>query len=54
MCCVRIFVCCRIVEVCAKKFIVIVDESKMADGIGPHFDLPVEIIQFCHEHIRYT
>ncbi|KAG5186264.1 ribose 5-phosphate isomerase A-domain-containing protein [Tribonema minus] len=42
----------KIVEVQAKEFIVIVDESKMADGVGPHFDLPVEIIQFCHEHIR--
>lgn len=42
----------KIVEVQADKFIVIVDESKMADGVGPHFDLPVEIIQFCHEHIR--
>eukprot|EP00612_Vaucheria_litorea_P005558 CAMPEP_0171461204 /NCGR_PEP_ID=MMETSP0945-20130129/5751_1 /TAXON_ID=109269 /ORGANISM="Vaucheria litorea, Strain CCMP2940" /LENGTH=236 /DNA_ID=CAMNT_0011987515 /DNA_START=236 /DNA_END=946 /DNA_ORIENTATION=- len=42
----------KIVEVQAKEFIVIVDESKLADGIGPHFDLPVEIIQFCHEHIR--
>jgi ribose 5-phosphate isomerase A len=43
----------RIVEVQAKQFIVIVDASKMADGIGPHFDLPVEIIKFCSEHVRY-
>jgi Ribose 5-phosphate isomerase A (phosphoriboisomerase A) len=42
----------RIVEVQAKQFIVIVDASKMADGIGPHFDLPVEIIKFCSEHVR--
>eukprot|EP00953_Heterococcus_sp_UTEX-ZZ885_P023717 13025-Heterococcus_DN1.PRE.3 len=30
------------------------DASKMADGIGPHFDLPVEIIKFCSEHVRRT
>merc|ERR1712228_364402 len=35
---------------CAKKFIVIVDESKMCDGLGPGFPVPVEIVPFCHEH----
>mmetsp|Transcript_8976 Transcript_8976/g.16175 ORF Transcript_8976/g.16175 Transcript_8976/m.16175 type:complete len:317 (+) Transcript_8976:78-1028(+) len=40
----------KIVELCAKKFIVIVDESKMCDGLGPGFPLPVEIVPFCHEH----
>jgi ribose 5-phosphate isomerase A len=40
----------KIVEVCAKKFIVIVDESKMVDGLGPGFPIPVEIVPFCHEH----
>merc|ERR1719247_2984953 len=40
----------KMVEVCAKKFIVIVDESKLCDGLGPGFPLPVEIVQFCHEH----
>ena len=29
---------------------VIVDESKMCDGLGPGFPLPVEIVPFCHEH----
>lgn len=40
----------KIVEMCAKKFIVIVDESKMCAGLGPGFPIPVEIVPFCHEH----
>jgi len=40
----------KMVEVCAKKFICIVDESKLCDGLGPGFPLPVEITQFCWEH----
>lgn len=40
----------KIVEVCADKFIVIVDESKICDGLGPGFPIPVEIVPFCHEH----
>nr|AAW79354.1 chloroplast ribose-5-phosphate isomerase [Heterocapsa triquetra] len=40
----------KIVEMCAKKFIVIVDESKMCGGLGPGFPIPVEIVPFCHEH----
>lgn len=40
----------KIVEQCAKKFICIVDESKLCDGLGPGFPLPVEIVPFCHEH----
>jgi ribose 5-phosphate isomerase A len=40
----------KMVEVCAKKFIVIVDESKLCDGLGPGFPLPVEITPFCWEH----
>merc|ERR1712190_269938 len=40
----------KIVEMCAKKFIVILDESKMCDGLGPGFPVPVEIVPFCHEH----
>ena len=35
---------------CAKKFIVIVDESKLCKALGPGFPLPVEITPFCHEH----
>ena len=34
----------KIVEMCAKKFIVIVDESKLCDGLGPGFPVPVEIV----------
>lgn len=44
----------KIVEVCADKFIVIVDESKICDGLGPGFPLPVEIVPFCHEHTLRT
>lgn len=40
----------KIVEMVAKKFIVIVDESKIGKGIGPGFPIPVEIVPFCHEH----
>eukprot|EP00854_Cymbomonas_tetramitiformis_P003921 gene3921-4885_t len=40
----------KLVEICAEKFIVIVDESKLCDGLGPGFPLPVEITPFCHEH----
>jgi ribose 5-phosphate isomerase A len=41
----------KIVEVCAKQFIVIVDESKIVpQGLGPDFPIPVEIVPFCHEH----
>ena len=40
----------KIVEECAEKFIVIVDDSKLCDGLGPGFPLPVEITPFCHEH----
>jgi len=40
----------KMVEVMAKKFICIVDESKLCKGLGPGFPLPVEITPFCHEH----
>lgn len=40
----------KIVEMCAKKFIVIVDETKICKGLGPGFPVPVEIVPFCHEH----
>ncbi|GAB5356464.1 hypothetical protein AAMO2058_000291900 [Amorphochlora amoebiformis] len=42
----------KMVEARAKKFIVIVDESKLTDALGPGFAIPVEIVQFCHEHTR--
>jgi len=44
----------KMVEVCADKFIVIVDESKLTDGLGPGFPVPVEIVPFCHEHTLRT
>ena len=31
-----------------------VDESKLCDGLGPGFPLPVEITPFCHEHTIRT
>lgn len=40
----------KMVEIMADKFIVIVDESKLCDGLGPGFPVPVEITPFCHEH----
>jgi len=40
----------KMVEVCADKFIVIVDESKIGKGLGPAFPIPVEITPFCHGH----
>merc|ERR1712087_131536 len=40
----------KIVEMCAKKFIVIVDDSKLCDGLGPGFPVPVEIVPFAHQH----
>mmetsp|Transcript_15301 Transcript_15301/g.32968 ORF Transcript_15301/g.32968 Transcript_15301/m.32968 type:complete len:279 (+) Transcript_15301:190-1026(+) len=40
----------KMVEVMADKFIVIVDESKLCDALGPGFPIPVEITPFCHEH----
>ncbi len=35
----------KMVESTCKKFIVVADASKLANGLGPHFDLPVEITQ---------
>jgi ribose 5-phosphate isomerase A len=40
----------KMVEECAETFIVIVDESKLCEGLGPGFPLPVEITPFCYEH----
>ena len=44
----------KMVEVCASKFIVIVDESKLCSGLGPSFALPVEVVPFCAEHTMRT
>lgn len=38
----------KMVEIRARKFIVIVDESKLCQDLGPSFALPVEITPFCH------
>merc|ERR1712151_1397752 len=40
----------KIVEAASGKFIVIVDDSKLCDALGPTFPVPVEIVPFCHEH----
>lgn len=40
----------KMVEMASKKFICIVDEGKMCLQLGPSFALPVEIVQFCHQH----
>eukprot|EP00605_Chrysophyceae_sp_TOSAG23-4_P002890 GSChrysophyteH1.ASY1.ANO1.3185.1 assembled CDS len=42
----------KMVESVSKKFVCIVDESKLSPGLGPKFPLPVEITPFCHEHTR--
>ena len=44
----------KMVEVLAKKFVVIVDDSKLCKGLGPGFPLPVEITPFCHMHTLRT
>jgi len=44
----------KIVEAAAKTFVVIVDDSKLCDGLGPSFPIPVEIVPFCHEHTART
>jgi len=44
----------KMVEIVSDKFIVIVDESKLCDGLGPGFPVPVEITPFCHEHTLRT
>lgn len=40
----------KIVEASADKLVIIVDESKLCEGLGPHFPIPVEIVPFCHLH----
>eukprot|EP00960_Hanusia_phi_P051753 761000-Hanusia_phi.AAC.3 len=44
----------KMVEVMAKKFVCIVDDSKLCKGLGPSFALPVEITPFCHMHTLRT
>lgn len=39
----------KMVEVQAKKFVVIVDESKLVDGLGVSGAMPVEVTPFCWE-----
>ncbi|PXF47961.1 putative ribose-5-phosphate isomerase 3, chloroplastic [Gracilariopsis chorda] len=39
----------KMVEVQAKKFIVIVDESKLVDGLGISGAMPVEVTPFCYQ-----
>lgn len=44
----------KLVEINAKEFIVIVDESKMVEKLGTKGPLPVEILPFAHEaHLRF-
>jgi ribose 5-phosphate isomerase A len=40
----------KIVETAAKQFVVIVDDSKLCNELGPSFPLPIEVVPFCHEH----
>ena len=41
---------CFHVSSISHSFLPLVDESKLSDGLGPSFPLPVEITPFCHEH----
>jgi ribose 5-phosphate isomerase A len=44
----------KVVEIHAKRFIVIVDDSKLVPRLGDHVPLPVEIIQFeADSHVRW-
>jgi len=36
------------------QFFSSVDESKLCEGLGPGFPVPVEITPFCHEHTLRT
>ena len=40
----------KMVEIGARKFICIVDDTKLCDTLGPSFALPVEVVPFCYEH----
>lgn len=40
----------KIVEAAAKTFVVIVDDSKLHEGLGSKFPIPVEVVPFCYEH----
>jgi ribose 5-phosphate isomerase A len=40
----------KMVEVCAKQFVVIVDESKLVPGLGISGAMPVEVTPFCWQH----
>jgi len=40
----------KMIAIGAKRFIVIVDDSKLCHSMGPHFPVPVEISQFAYEY----
>jgi len=41
----------KMVELASKKFVCIVDDSKMVSGLGgSKLAMPVEIVQFCHKY----
>mmetsp|Transcript_18276 Transcript_18276/g.62051 ORF Transcript_18276/g.62051 Transcript_18276/m.62051 type:complete len:275 (-) Transcript_18276:41-865(-) len=40
----------KMVEIMAKKFVVIVDDTKFVDGLGITGAMPVEVNKFCWEH----
>lgn len=42
--------CCAQVAEAAARLVVIVDESKMCESLGPSFPLPVEVTPFGHLH----
>jgi ribose 5-phosphate isomerase A len=40
----------KMVETAAEEFIVVVDESKLVEGLGSSGAMPVEVVQFCWRH----
>jgi len=40
----------KMVETAAKKFICVVDESKLVEGLGVTGAMPVEVVQFCWKY----
>jgi len=42
----------KIIDYAAKKFIVIVDDSKLVKNLGEKFPVPIEVIPFAWKHVK--
>jgi ribose 5-phosphate isomerase A len=40
----------KIIAKAAKKFVVVVDESKLCEHTGPQYPISVEVLPFCHKY----